>query len=85
MNFYNFRSIPRRDNDHHSTAMRNDPTHPPGFCKVHRYAKEWNGLLIRGCFAQGLSLTISLAISKKSLSLYIYILCFTLTIDKLNQ
>jgi len=28
--------------------MRNDPTHPPGSCKVHRYAKEWNGLLING-------------------------------------
>jgi hypothetical protein len=48
------------------TAKGNEPTHPPGFCKVHRYAKEWNGLLIRGWVAQGLSLKVSLAISKKS-------------------
>ena len=47
-------------------AMRNDPTHPPGFWKVHRYAKEWCGLLIRGCNAQRLSLTISIALSKKN-------------------
>ena len=36
-------------------AMGNEPTHPPGFCKVHRYAKEWNGLLMIGCVAQRLS------------------------------
>ena len=33
-------------------AMRNEPTHPPGFRKVHRHAIEWCGLLIRGCFAK---------------------------------
>ena len=46
-------------------VLRNKPTHPPGFCKGHRYAKEWNGLLLRGCVAQKLSLKVNLAISKK--------------------
>ena len=32
--------------------MGEDPTHPPGFCKVHGYTKEWCGLLIRGCIAK---------------------------------
>ena len=47
-------------------AMGNDPTHPPRFCKVHGYVKEWYGLLIRGCIAQRLSLTVSIALSKKN-------------------
>jgi hypothetical protein len=34
------------------TTLRDKPTHPPGFWKVHRYAIEWCGLLIRGCFAK---------------------------------
>ena len=33
-------------------VMRNEPTHPPGFGKVHRYAIEWCGLLIRRCFTK---------------------------------
>ena len=33
-------------------AMRNEPTHPPRFWKVHRYAIEWCGFFIRGCFAK---------------------------------
>ena len=24
--------------------MGYEPTHPPGFCKAHRYDKEWIGL-----------------------------------------
>ena len=43
------------------------PTHP-GFDKVHRYAKEWFGLLIRGCFAKKLCLKLS----KKNPTLCIY-------------
>ena len=54
--------------------MGYEPTHPPGFCKAHRYAKEWNGLFLRGCVAQKLSLKVNLAISKEcpTLSLALY-------------
>ena len=55
----------------HCMTMGDEPTHPPGFCKVHRYAKEWNGLLIRGCVAQRLSLKGNLAIRKKSPTLFL--------------
>ena len=52
-------------------VMGNEPTHPPGFCKEHRYAKEWNGLLLRGYVAQKLSLKVNLAISKKCPALHV--------------
>jgi hypothetical protein len=55
-----------------SMTMRNNPTHPPGICKVHRYAEEWIGLLIRGCVAQEPSLIVCLAISKKSPTLSLW-------------
>ena len=60
-------------------VMGNEPTHPPGFCKAHRYAKEWNGLLLRGCVAQKLSLKVNLAISKKCPTLIFWERIFLLT------
>ena len=52
-------------------AMGEDPTHPLGFWKVHGYAKEWYGLLVRGCIAQRLSLKVGMALSKKNPALSI--------------